>query len=68
MTQRYRINWDVFNKVFPLTLDSEPESEISQDRPRKRRRGPQEQKGLLESTRNVGSAGQYEPHKTAQGS
>jgi predicted aldo/keto reductase-like oxidoreductase len=29
--------------------------------------GPQEQQRLLESTREVGSAGQYEPHKTAQG-
>ena len=48
----YRINWDVFNKMFPLTLDSESESEISQDRPRKRRR-PRQPVGDLMTVRQV---------------
>jgi hypothetical protein len=38
MTVRYRINWDVFNKMFPVTLPSASSPEADQDPPRKRRR------------------------------
>jgi excisionase family DNA binding protein len=52
VTRRYRINWDVFDKLFPPTQDPVPASATRQNPPKKRRQ-PRQPVGDLMTVRQV---------------